>query len=76
MLYRKTIENIRYSINEKFVSNKKNYLKLISKPSYMPHNMFDNDLVVIRKSKIELTLNKHSYIGMCILELSKVLMYE
>ena len=38
--------------------------------------MFDNDLVAIRKNKVTLTLNKPAYIGMCILELSKVLMYE
>ena len=38
--------------------------------------MFRNDLVAIRKGKVTLTLNKPAYIGMCILELSKVLMYE
>ena len=42
----------------------------------MSHKIFDNDLVVIRKNKATLTLNKPAYIGMCILELSKVLMYE
>ena len=38
---------------------------MASKPSYMSHKIFDNDIVAIRKNK-----------GMCILELSKVLMYE
>ena len=38
--------------------------------------MFDNNLVAIRKSKIALKLNKPAYIGMCVLELSKVFMYE
>ena len=39
--------------------------------------VFDNDLVVtIRKNKVTSTLNKPAYTGMCILELSKVLMYE
>ena len=33
------------------------------------------DLVAIRKNKVTLMLNKLAYIGMCILELSKVLMY-
>ena len=31
---------------------------------------------MIRKNKVTLTLNKPAYIGMCILELSKVLIYE
>ena len=42
----------------------------------MSHKIFDNDLVAIRKSKVTLTLTKPAYIGMSILELSKVLMYE
>ena len=42
----------------------------------MLHKIFDNDLVAISKNKVILTLNKPAYIGMCILELRKVLMYE
>ena len=42
----------------------------------MSYKIFDNDLVAICKSKIALELNKPAYNGMCILELSKVLMYE
>ena len=60
----------------KLVSNKKDYLKWKSKPSYMPHKIFKNDLVAIRKNKVTLTYSKHAYIGICILELSNVLMYE
>ena len=42
----------------------------------MSYKIFDNNLVAIRKSKVTLKFNKPVYIGMCILELSKVLMYE
>ena len=42
----------------------------------MPQKIFDNDLVAIQKSKITLTLNKPPYVDMCLLYLSKVLMYE
>ena len=35
--------------------------------------IFGNDLVAIRKSKITLTFNKPAYVGMCILDLNKVL---
>ena len=38
--------------------------------------MFDNDLIVIRKSKAILRLKKPAYVGMCILYLSKLLMYK
>ena len=66
----KTIENLRCRIDLKFVSNKRDYLKLTSKPSYIFQKIFDNDLVAIRKNKVKLTLNKPAYIRMCILELS------
>ena len=36
-------------------------------------NIFDNNLVAIRKNKVILTLKKTAYVGMCILELSKAL---
>ena len=42
----------------------------------MSHKIFDNDLFAIRKKKVTLTLNKPVYIGMCIAELKKVLLYE
>ena len=68
------MENLRNRVNVKLVSIKKNYLKWRSKPSYMSHEIFHNDLVAIHKNKVTLTLNKPPYIRMCILELSKVLM--
>ena len=42
----------------------------------MSRKILDNDLVSILKNKVTLTLNKPEYTEMCILELSKVLMYE
>ena len=41
----------------------------------MSQKVFDNDLVVIQKSKITLTLNKPAYVGMYILNLNRALMY-
>ena len=68
------MENLRNRIDVELASNKRDYLKWTSKPSYMSHKIFDNDLVAIRKNKVTLTLNKPAHIGMCMLELSKVLM--
>ena len=42
----------------------------------MSHKIFDNNLEAIQKSKLALKLSKLAYTGMCILELSRVLMYE
>ena len=71
------MENLRNRIDVKLVNKDKDYLKCTSKPSYMSHKIFDLDnLVAICKSKVALKLSKPAYIGMCIIELSKVLMYE
>ena len=70
------MEHSRNRINVELVNNEKDYLKCTSKPNYMLHKIFDNNLVAICKNKPALKLNKPAYIGMCILELSKVLMYK
>ena len=50
--YGKTIENLRNRIDLKLVSNKKDYLKWTSKPSYISHIIFDNELMAIRRNKL------------------------
>ena len=50
----KTMENLRNKIDVRFVSNRKDCLKWTSNPSYISQNLFDNDLVVIRKSRVTL----------------------
>ena len=42
----------------------------------MSQKIFGIDLVTTRKSKVTLTLNKPAYVGMCILDLRKILMYK
>ena len=50
--YGKTMENLRNRIDLKLVSNKKDYLKWTSKPSYISHIIFDNELMAIRRNKL------------------------
>ena len=59
---KKKVEYVRNKINVKLVNNEKEYLKCTSKPSYMLHKIFDNNLVVICKSKLalKLALNLHT----------------
>ena len=58
------MENLRNRTDIKLVNNKKDYLKCTSKPSYMWHKIYDNNLVAIWKRKLALKLNKKAYIGM------------
>ena len=75
-IYRKKKKNLRNRIDLKLVKKEKDCLKCSPKPSYRPCKIFDNNLVAIRKSKLASKLNKPAYIGMCILELTKVLIFE
>ena len=72
-IYRKTMENLRNWIDER---KRRDYLKCTSGPSYILHKIFYNNLLTIRKSKIALKLYKPTYIGMYILDLSKILIYK
>ena len=69
--YGKTTEDLRNRIYVKLLNNEKDYLKCTSKPSYMSHKIFDNNLVALRKIKLALKLNKPAYSGMCILGVNK-----
>ena len=68
------MENLKNKINVKHINKKTNYLKWTSKPSHISHKIFENYLVAI--FKVILTPNKPAYVGMCILDLSKLSMYE
>ena len=70
------MENLRNTIDGQLVNNEKDYLKCTSKLSYMSHKIFDMNVVAIRKRKLALKFNKPAYVGIRVLELSKVLIYE
>ena len=76
LAYRKTMEKFKNRINGKLLSNKKDYLKWTSKPSYMSHKIYENGLDAIHKSQFVSMVKKHAYIGIFILVFNKVLMYE
>ena len=74
-VYGKTMENLRNRIDIRLVSNKKRLSKMDIKTKLSVTKIFGNDLAPLLKSKITLMLNKPAYIGMCMLDLSKVLNY-
>ena len=45
------MEKLRNRIDVRLVSNKRDNLKWIPKPSYMSQKIFNNDLFMTRKSK-------------------------
>ena len=75
-VFGKTMENIRNRVDIKLVNNKKQAEKLSAKPNFKHCNIFSEDLVAIHMKKTELDFDKPVYLGMCILDLSKTLMYD
>ena len=75
-VFGKTMENIRKRVDVRLVTDEKKLLKLTSKPTYVSSKIFNENLVAVHKIKETLTLNRLAYVGMCILDLSKTLMYD
>ena len=75
-VFGKTMENLRKRISVKLVNNAKDYVRCISKPSFVSRKIFSKNSVAIHEIKPVLTLNKPIYVGFSILDLSKLLMYE
>ena len=75
-VFGKTMENIRNRVDIRLVTNQKDAKKLISKPNYQHRTIFCENLVAIHMKKTKLVFNKPVYLGMCILDLSKTIMYN
>ena len=75
-VFGKTMENIRNRVDVRLVNDKKQAEKLSAKPNYKHCNIFSEDLVAIHMKKTKLDFDKPVYLGMCILDLSKTLMYD
>ena len=75
-VFGKTMENIRKRVDVRLVTSKEKLLKLASKPTYVSSKIFNENMVAVHKIKETLTMNRPAYIGMCILDLSKTLMYD
>ena len=75
-VFRKTMENIEKRVNVKLVTTKEKAIKLSSDPNFESFTIFDENLIAIHMKREKLYYNKPIYLGMCILDLSKTLMYD
>ena len=75
-VFGKTMENIRNRVDVKLVNTKEKLSKLVAKPNFKSCKIFNENLVSVHMKKTSLTMNKPVYLGMCILDLSKTIMYE
>ncbi len=75
-VFGKTMENIRSRVDIRLVNNESKAKKLAAKPNFKHCNIFDENLVAVHMKKKKLVFIQPVYLGMCILDLSKTLMYE
>ena len=75
-VFGKTMENIRKHRDIKLVKTDKKRSKLVSEPNYHTINLISEDLSIIEMKKTKVKMNKPIYLGLSILEISKILMYE
>ena len=75
-VFGKTMENIRNRKDIKLVTSKRQAVKLIAKPNFKNRTIFTENLISVHMSKTKLIFNKPVYVGMCILDVSKTLMYN
>ena len=75
-VFGKTMGNIRKHRDIKLVTTDKKRSKLVSEPNYHTINLISEDLSIIEMKKTKVKINKPIYLGLSILEISKILMYE
>ena len=75
-VFGKTMENLRKRVDIRLVTNEKDARKLISKANYNRRTIFSENLMAIHMNRTHIKYNKPIYLGMCILDISKEIMYD
>ena len=75
-VFGKTMENVRKHRHIKLVKTDKKGSKLVSEPNFNTMKLIDNNLAIIEMRKVKVKMNKPIYLGLLILDISKITMYE
>ena len=70
------MENMRKHINIKLVTTEGRRNYLVSEPNYHTWKFFAESLLSIEMRKTQIVINKSVYLGLSILDLSKIVMNE
>ena len=76
VVFGKTMENVRKHRDIKLVTTDKKRSKLVSEPNYHTINLISENLSIIEMRRTKVKMNKPIYLGLSILEISKLLMYK
>ncbi|KAF4526571.1 hypothetical protein B566_EDAN009587 [Ephemera danica] len=75
-VYGKTMENVRKRIDMELVTDPKRLEKCIASIYFKDTTIYSENLSAIHFHKKKVVLNKPTYVGMAILDISKTLMYD
>ena len=75
-VFGKTCENLLNRTDYRLVSSRKKALDLIAKPTFKGYTVYNERLAGIHLDPSSVMLEKPSYVGVAVLELSKVYMYK
>ena len=75
-VFGKTMENVRKHRDINLVKTDKKRNKLVSEPNYHTMKLTDDNLAIIEMEKIKIKMKKPIYLGLSILDISKITMYE
>ena len=75
-VFGKTMENVRKHRDIKLVTTNKKRSNLVSEPNYHTMNCISENLSIIEMNKTRVKMNKPIYLGLSILDIGKMLMYE
>ncbi|KMQ89466.1 hypothetical protein RF55_10901 [Lasius niger] len=74
-VFGKTMENVRNHVDVRLVTQwdgRYGAEAMISKPNFHSRNIFSENLVAVELRKLSVELDKPIYVGMCILDISKI----
>jgi hypothetical protein len=75
-IFGKTCENVEKRIDVKLFTDPHKFTKTTSKPNFKDFRIFSEGLTACQMGKTQVKYDRPMIVGMCILDLSKVLMYD
>ena len=78
-IFGKTMKNVRNHVDVKLLTKcdgRYGAEAMIAKPNYHNRSVFAENLIAVEMRKLEVKFNKPIYVSMCILDISKICLYE
>ncbi|KYN18368.1 hypothetical protein ALC57_09309 [Trachymyrmex cornetzi] len=78
-VFGKTMENVRDHVDVRLITRwdgRYDAEAMIAKPNFHSRSIFSENLIAVELRKLEVKMDKPIYVGMCILEIAKLRLYE